>query len=131
MTKLVRFASVAASLAAILLAFGLAERLDTGEESGGRLTGPMILACFVSVPVLAASIASSFRNLRLGFALWIGGMVLAVPLATWRLAPGWWGMISPWPEKGEHAPFVWDWSSFALLVFLFASLALQARMLRK
>lgn len=124
-------AIIALSIAAAVLAFQLAEWLDTGEESGGRLTGPMILACFLSVPVLVASIAARLRSHRLGFALWIAGAVLAAPLATWRLAPGLWGMISPWGDKDELPLFRFDWLSIALLVCLFASLALQGRLARK
>ena len=131
MTRLRRYTALAVSVAAVLLAFQLAEWLDAGEESGGRLTGPMILACFLSVPVLDASIAARLRSHRLGFALWIAGAVLAAPLATWRLAPGLWDMISPWPAKDELPMLRFDWLSITLLVCLFASLALQGRLARK
>lgn len=91
----------------------------------------MILACFLSVPVLLASMAARLRSHRLSLALWIAGAVLAAPLATWRLAPGLWGMISPWPAKGEITLFRFDWLSFAILACLLASLALQSRLTRK
>lgn len=131
MSNLRRYALIAVSVAAALLAYRLAGRLDTGEEAGGRLTGPMILACFASIPLLAASIALHSRYRRLGITLWIGGMMLAVPLASWRLAPGWWSVISPWPEKGERAPFYLDWYCVALIACLFISLFMQTWTPRK
>jgi len=130
-TRLSHYATIALSIAAAVLAFQLAERLDAGEESGGMLTGPMILACLLSIPVLIASVVGGLRSHRLGLALSVAGSVLAVPLATWRLAPGLWGMISPWPTKDEHPLFRFDWLSIALLACLFASLAMQSRLARK
>jgi hypothetical protein len=125
MSSLRRYVSIAVSVAAVLLAFRVVERLDIGEESGGRLTGPMIFACFASVPVLAASIVCGFRYPKISNILWIGGMILAVPLASWRLAPGLWSLISPWPSAVERAPFYLDWYCIALLACLFAPLAVK------
>lgn len=130
MSSLRKYLSFAVSAAAVWFAYHLAAGLDTGEEAGGRLTGPLILACFASVPFLAASIACHSRFRMLGLVLWIGGAALAAPLATWRLAPGWWSMISPWPEKGERAPFYLDWLSIALLVCLLVSFGMQSRLSR-
>jgi hypothetical protein len=131
MTRLSHYVTNALSIAAAVLAFQLAEWLDAGEETGGMGTGPMILACLLSAPVLVASVVGGLRSHRLGLALLIAGSVLAAPLATWRLAPGLWGMISPWPTKDELPLFRFDWLSLALLTCLFASLALQSRLARK
>ncbi len=131
MTRLRRYTALSISVAAVLLAFQLAAQLDRGEEAGGLLTGPMILACFLSVPVLLASMAARLCSHRLGLALWISGAVLAAPLATWRLAPGWWGMIGPWGDNGERAPFYLDWVSISLLACLMVSPAIQAFSTRK
>ncbi|MGB7655566.1 MAG: hypothetical protein WBL74_08795 [Novosphingobium sp.] len=125
MTSLRRYVPIAVSFAAVLLAFRIAERLDIGEESGGRLTRPMILACFASVPFLTASIVCGFRNPKFSNILWAGGTILAVPLASLRLAQGLWSLISPWPDASERAPFYLDWYCIALLVCLFAPLAMK------
>ena len=127
MSRLRRYVPIAVSVAAVLLALRVAEQLDIGEESGGRLTGPMILACFASVPILAASIVCGFRNPKFSNILWIGGTILAFPLASWQLAPGLWSLISPWPSAVERAPFYLDWYCIALLACLFAPLAMKTR----
>jgi len=127
MTGLRRYAAIATSLAAILLTFVLAERSDAGETSGGQLTGPMILACFGAVPVLLSAIIAHIWYPRLGIALWIGGTLLTVPLATWWLVPGWWSAIAPWPSAGTLPMFNLRWDCIILLACLFVALSLQSR----
>jgi hypothetical protein len=127
MTGLRRYAANAVALAAIVLTFVLAERSDVGETSGGQLTGPMILACFAAVPVLLSAIVVRLWHPSLGIALWIGGTLLTVPLATWWLVPGWWSAIAPWPSAGTLPMFNLRWDCLILLACLFVALWLQSR----
>ena len=123
-----QLAARAASVAAVLLAYRLVAEMDQGETAGGQLTGPMILACFASLPVLVASVIMQSRQRRIALFLWIGGMILAVPLASYDLFPGWWSRVGPWPNSGGYVPplFVAEWESLILVLLLLSSLVLQA-----
>ena len=122
-----RHAATVVSLLAVGLIYYLASRSDGGETAGGQLTGPMILACFAAVPILLASIGAGLRHRRCGLVLWIGGTLLAAPLATYGLFPGWWGTIGPWSDPGEMPWFSPRWDCIVLLSCLLLSLGVQAR----
>jgi hypothetical protein len=128
MNILWRIVAFAIPVGAVVLAFRLASEMDQGETAGGQLTGPMILACFASLPVLAAGIMMRNRLPRIALSLWIGGTLLTAPLATYDLFPGWWSQISPWPDPDGYIPpmFVAEWDSMLLLLLLLSCLAFQA-----
>jgi hypothetical protein len=129
MSKYERLLLATMTAATAMQALLNALRWDTGEEAGGQFTGPLIIAAFLSVPILLASAILRFKSARIALTLCIFGGALTLPLATWALMPGWWCTLASCAAK--HPSLVFDWGSIILIFLLTVSLLGQIKWARR
>ncbi|MDE2596273.1 MAG: hypothetical protein KGL44_05265 [Sphingomonadales bacterium] len=96
-----------------------------GEELGGVLTGPFNVANMLGlIGLLAAAVCALIRP-RAAFAAGTTGLVLILPMQTWRLAPGLWCLGGNCSVS--YPLWLWNGTALAALGAGLAAVALACR----
>lgn len=123
-TKSLIAAALIAGVAASILNFVQVESFDVGEESGGRLTGPMIMLSFWGSALLLAGATAQIWRRRVGGGISLAGLALMLPLFSWFFAAGWW-CSSGKCKVGYSWLFRFGASSALIIVLACISITLQ------
>ena len=118
-------AALIVGVAASILNFVQVESFDVGEESGGSLTGPMIMVSFWGSALLLAGAITQIWRRRLGGGISLAGLALMLPLFSWFFAAGLWCLDGKC--YGQYPLFSFNGFSALTLVLACTSIALQWR----
>lgn len=132
MNKIELTGRIAAALASLVAAWLLARFADASsatELGHGALTGIFVKIALAAAFALAIATALILKRSKYGYGLTVVGVMMALPLLSWLLFPGFWCSVT---TCSMQAPaFSADHTALRIFALLGASFLLQWKVVKR